>query len=399
MKYIASIILTSLLFMVSSCDSTSPNPIEVNLDSTFTGRTSDFAFEFTKTLNKEEKNNNFFVSPLGLHMALGMLLNGADNASKDELIKTLKLDGLDMATINANYLELIDKLPQIDKLVTNKLANSIWQRKGFDVSEEYKNTLKSYFKAEVYEEDFSPSTITKINKWASDNTNAKIKEVLKEITGDQVMFLINALYFKGDWALQFDKKNTTDANFNGSNGSATVEMMSKRDTFALAEMDGFKALDLNYGNGKYAMRLLLPNSENPSELINTMNTQKWNEINAAMRVQKLDLKIPKFKMEYEKKLNETLITMGMPSLFSASADLSKISKPAGKLVVGFVKQNTYVAVDEEGTEAAAVTTIGIELTSVPNYPSFNVDKPFLFYIYEKSSGTIQFVGKILDLKK
>jgi serine protease inhibitor len=396
MKYIN---LFLIFFLLSNCESTQLNPVNISVDGTFVERTSVFAFDFIKTLDKEEGNKNYFVSPLGLHMALGMLLNGADKASKEELLKTLKLGGLEIDLINKNYLELIDKLPEIDKLVINKLANSVWQRKGFDVEMDFKNTLKTYFKAQLYEEDFGPSTVTKINKWASDNTNDKIKQVLTEITGDQVMFLINALYFKGDWALQFDKKKTQDASFHGLKKTSTVEMMSKRDTFALADMGSYKALDLEYGNGKYSMRVLLPSGNNPTEIINTIDSKEWQLISKAMSVQKLDLKMPKFKMEYEKKLNKTLSTMGMPSLFSGAADLSKISAPAGKLVVGFVKQNSFVAVDEEGTEAAAVTTIGIEVTSVPNYPSFVMDRPFLFFIYEKSSGTIQFAGKILDLEK
>ena len=396
MKYINLILI---VLVMSNCESTQLNPINISVDSSFADRTIDFAFDFIKTLDKEEGNKNYFVSPLSLHIALGMLLNGSDNGSKEELLKTLRLEGLDIDLINRNYLELIEKLPEIDPHVTNKLANSVWQRKGFGVEMNFKNTLKTYFKADLYEEDFGPNTVTKINKWASDNTNDKIKQVLTEITGDQVLFLINALYFKGDWALQFDKKKTQDANFHGLKKTTLVEMMSKRDTFALADMGSYKALDLEYGNGKYAMRVLLPSGNNPTEIINSIDSKEWQSITEAMSIQKLDLKMPKFKMEYEKKLNKILSNMGIPSLFSNAADLSKISAPAGKLVVGFVKQNSFVAVDEEGTEAAAVTTIGIELTSVPNYPSFIMDKPFLFFIYEKSSGTIQFAGKVLNLEK
>jgi serine protease inhibitor len=391
--------LITLLFIMSNCESTQLKPINIDIDSSFTERTTDFAFDFLKALEKEESKKNYIISPLSLHMALGMLLNGSDKGSKEELLKTLNLEGLDIELINNNYLELIDKLPQLDNLVTNKLANSLWQKTGFNVEEDFKNTLKNYFKSELYEEDFSPNTVTKINKWASDNTNEKIKKVIEEISADQVMFLINALYFKGDWALQFDKKKTRDALFSGTKKTSTVEMMAKLDTFAMADMGNFKALDLDYGNGKYAMRVLLPNANSISDIINTLDAARWKSMNEAMAVQKVDLKLPKFKMEYEKNLNETLSHMGMPSLFTGAADLSKISGPAGKLVVGFVKQNTFVAVDEEGTEAAAVTTVGIEITSVPSYPTFAVDKPFLFFIYEKTSGTIQFTGKILDLEK
>ncbi|MFT4735068.1 MAG: serine protease inhibitor [Algoriphagus sp.] len=393
--------ILSLVLVALSCDTMSPTPAPMNVEvnATFAERTNLFAFDFLKQLEKEEKGDNFFVSPLSLHMALGMLLNGADKDSKDELTATLKLDGLEMQLINNSYAELIDKLPQVDPNVVNKLANSVWQREGFVVEEDFKNTLKNYFKAEVFEEDFSPNTVDKINQWASDNTNAKIKKVLDQITADQVMFLMNALYFKGDWANQFDKKKTFDAPFKGVDKTAMVEMMSKRDTFALVGMDGYKALDLPYGSGNYAMRVILPDNADVPALLLNLDAEEWNAISEKMVVQKIDLQLPKFKMEYEKKLNNVLSEMGMPSLFSAEADLSKISPPAGKLVVGFVKQNSFVAVDEEGTEAAAVTTIGIDLTSLPSYPTFFVDRPFLFFIYEKSSNTIQFTGKILNLEK
>ena len=392
--FISSLVLVSL-----SCDTKSPKPINVEVDATFAERANQFAFDFLNQLENEEKGDNFFVSPLSLHMALGMLLNGADNGSKDELIATLKLSGLEMELINNSYAELIDKLPEVDSKVVNKLANSVWQKKGFVVEDDFKNRLKNYFKAELYEEDFNQNTVDKINQWASDNTNAKIKKVLEEISADQVMFLINALYFKGDWSSQFEKDRTFDAPFKGREKTAMVEMMSKRDTFALAEMTGYKVLDLPYGSGNYAMRVLLPENSDAAGLLSNLDPVAWAAMNSKLSVQTVEVQLPKFKMEYEKKLNGVLSDMGMPSLFSSQADLSKISPPAGNLVVGFVKQNSFVAVDEVGTEAAAVTTIGIETTSLPYYPTFFVDRPFLFFIYEKSSNTIQFAGKILNLQK
>ncbi|AWV97795.1 serpin family protein [Arcticibacterium luteifluviistationis] len=394
-------ILLGTILLMNSCTVNSPSPqgVDVTLDAEFSKRTTSFAFDFLKELEKEEVDETFFVSPLSLHMALGMLLNGADTQSKEELIKTLNLEGLDMDLINSSYLELVDKLPNVDPLVTNELANSLWQRNGFDVEDDFKAVLKEYFKAELYEENFDQGTLTKINQWASDNTNAKITKVLEEISADQVLFLMNALYFKGDWANQFDKDKTFEDSFNGKSGLVKVDMMANLDTFAYADMGSFKAVDLPYGNQKYGMRVLLPKENDVSALLNSLDEDVWKGIDEKMYVQKLDLKLPKFKMEYEIKLNDILKNMGMPSLFSNAADLSKITAPAGKIRVGFVKQNSFVAVDEEGTEAAAVTTIGIELTSVPSYPSFYVNKPFLFFIYEKGSGTIQFAGKILDIEK
>lgn len=394
-------LLTFTLLCVVACTTTNtiaPKPIEISSD--FAQRTTDFSFDFLKTLNKEEKpEKNFFVSPLGLHMALGMLMNGSATSSEEELMKTLKLEGLSLADVNANYLKLIDGLPLVDSKVTNTLANSVWQDINFNTESSYLETLKKSFKAQLYQENFAlAGTVDKINKWASDNTNAKIEKVLDQISPDQVMFLINALYFKGDWANQFDVENTYKATFTGLNESGQVDMMSKRDTFAFADMIDYKMAELTYGSGQYSMVLVLPSNDKTLDgIIENMNTSSWEEDLKKLRVQKIDLEIPKIKMEYSVKLNEVLAKMGMPSLFTSAADLSKISPPAGKLQVGFVKQDSFVEIDEKGTEAAAVTTIGIEVTSVPNYPRFVCNKPFLFFIREKSSNTIQFVGKIVNL--
>lgn len=397
-KLILTLTLTTTLFLgLSQCDSTSPEPMSIHVNETYRQRSGDFAFSFLKELEEDEKGKNFFVSPLSLHMALGMLLNGADGVSEEELLKVLKLEGLDQATINSTYAELIEKLPRVDSKVTNTLANSIWQREGFPVEQSFKDILEDSFKADLYVEPFDQSTLGKINQWASDNTNAKIKKILNEISADQVMFLVNALYFKGDWAIEFDKSKTQKAEFYGLDQTSQVDMMANRDTFRFADMGSYQALDMEYGHGNYAMRVLLPEDNDAAGLLSSLDSEEWQNISEKQSTVKVDLRFPKLKMEYEKKLNDVLANMGVPSIFSGSADLSKISPPAGKIVVGFVKQNSFVEIDEKGTEAAAVTTIGIELTSVPQYPTFNVNKPFLFFIYEKTSGTIQFAGKILNL--
>jgi serine protease inhibitor len=226
--------------------------------------------------------------------------------------------------------------------------------------------------------------------------------VLEEITADQVMFLMNALYFKGDWQIPFDKKNTADAEFNNlNNNKKSVKMMNMTETVGYAMQSKNQALRLPYGSGNYNMTIILPTNGNKqlsvNELVNSLNTTEWEVINSNLRNQKVVVGLPKFGMEYEIKLNKVLSAMGMPTAFSDFADLSKISPPAGKLIVGFVKQNTYVAVDEVGTEAAVVTTIGIELTSLPVYPEFIANRPFVFIISEKSSNTIMFVGKVVNL--
>lgn len=390
----------AFLCIIACSDAVNIKPKPVVVSGDFAERTNVFAYEFLKELNlEEEPGNNFFVSPLGLHMALGMLLNGSDNESKTELLNTLKLNGLSDSEINKSYQQLIEGLPQADPKVVNTLANSIWQDQNFTVEPSFINVLKESFKAELYREDFSSQeTLDKINQWASDHTNAKVKKVLDEISQDQIMFLINALYFKGVWSQQFDKKNTYKTGFNGLSRITQVDMMSRRDTIAYGAFEKFQMAELSYGSGQYAMTIILPEQEQSmDQFINQLDQQTVKDAIAGLKVQKIDLEMPKIKMEYSIKLNDILSKMGMPTLFGSGADLSKIAPPAGKLKVGFVKQDSYVDINEEGTEAAAVTTIGIEVTSVPNYPRFACNRPFIFLIREKSSNTIQFIGKIVNL--
>ena len=385
-----------LLFF--ACTTQTPQPIVVS--DTVVESTNVFAFDFLKEMQKEEaKSKNFFVSPLSLNMALGMLLNGTDGNSTKEVLKTLRAENFAIHDLNSFYETLIHGLPKVDPKVTNLLANSIWQEERFPVESAFVNTLKNSFAAEHFKEDFGkPATVDKLNNWAEKNTNGKIDKILDRINQEQVMFLINALYFKGDWSQKFDKKRTFETDFYGLDKTSKVDMMVQRDTFAYASLEKFQFLELPYGNGFYNFGIVLPNEgEQLEEVINSLSTSTWEKLQKEKVVQKVDVQLPKIKMAYEIKLNKVLSNMGMPSLFTGSADLSKISPPAGKIAVGFVKQNSFLEIDEEGTEAAAVTTIGIELTSLPNYPQIICNKPFVFFIYEKSSGTIQFIGRITQL--
>lgn len=405
MKNIKNLTLAGALFlMAASCsednaDSVKPNQLLKAIPASFADQTSEFAFDFLKTHNAAEKaDKNYFVSPLSLHVALGMLANGADGKTKEELTTGLRVSS-DLTITNGIYKDLIENLPNSDPKVTNTIANSVWYRNTFSVEKSFLDILKASFNAQTYAEDFTNSaTVGKINTWASDNTNGKIKKVIEQIEPAHVMFLMNALYFKGDWKIPFKTENTRDENFAGTTGTKSVKMMSMQEKVKYAKRSNYQALELAYGGGNYVMTILLPDEKTPvGNIINTMSSSEWKSLNTALAEQKVIIGLPKFTVEYETNLNNVLGKMGMPTMFSDFADLSKISPPAGKLRVGFVKQNTFVAVDEKGTEAAAVTTIGIELTSAPILPEFICNRPFAFFISEKQSNTILFAGKIVNL--
>lgn len=404
MKTIKLLTLATACFLIAvSCkdsqNSVIPNQKLKAVPATFSDQTSEFAFDFLKKQNAEEKaDKNFFVSPLSLHIAMGMLLNGADGKTKEEIQTGLRVSS-DLTTTNEIYKDLIDNLPNSDPKVTNTIANSVWYRNSFTVEKSFLDILKTSFNAQTYAEDFAnTATVGKINNWASDNTNGKIKKVLEQIEPSQVMFLMNALYFKGDWKIPFKTENTQDANFAGTTGSKSVKMMNMTEKVKYANRTDYQAVELAYGDGNYVMTILLPNEKiNVGNVVNALSGTEWKNLNMALQEQKVIVGLPKFTLEYETNLNSVLSNMGMPTMFSDAADLSKISPPAGKLRVGFVKQNTFVAIDEKGTEAAAVTTIGVELTSVPVMPEFICNRPFLFIISEKQSNTILFAGKIVTL--
>lgn len=387
-----------LLWVALGCSSTSPSPVgeEVKISENFASRTDDFALDFFKKLNdKEPSDKNVFVSPLSLHMALGMLLNGANGQTADEIQKTLKLNGISLADANATYLKLIEGLPKADPKVTLGLANSVWNRNTFQPETDFVNILKSSFKADASQ--FSGSDATPLNTWASDKTNGKIKKVLDKIEPQMVLFLMNALYFKGDWTTSFDEQKTTDYPFQlAESKTKNVKMMQMKSKISFANRDGYFAYELPYGNSRYAMTVLVPiGTQGVNDLVTKLTAAEWNQLQQNLKaVDNLSIGLPRFTLEYEVYLNDVLEKMGMPSAFLPNiADLSKISKTQ-KLNVGFVKQNTYVAVDEKGTEAAAVTTIGVELTSLPQ--TYYADRPFVFIISEKTSDTVLFMGKMVN---
>ncbi|RYC68295.1 serpin family protein [Spirosoma sordidisoli] len=370
---------------------------QLKVPAAFADQTNRFAFDFAKRVSQKEGTaTNTFVSPLSLHMALGMILNGANGQTAQEIQKTLNLDAQTLSEANATYQNLMENLPTVDPKVTLALANSVWSRNTFPVEPSFQALLKQSFRAEIQAEDFtSPATVGKINGWASQKTNDRIPKVIDQISDQDVLFLMNALYFKGDWKTEFKPGQTIDAPFTlTSGGQRTVRMMRLNTTLRRAFKPTYTAFELPYGAGNYAMTVLLPSQNTSADaLIQSLNGASWTSLQSELTSGTIDIGLPKFTLSYEIKLNDVLTAMGMPTAFTDRADFTKINANGG-LLLSFVKQNTFVAVDEKGTEAAAVTTGGISVTSAPL--SYLCDRPFVFVIHEKTSGTVLFVGKIAD---
>ena len=402
MKHIISLSLLILIISATSCKkepegTKQPKPIDLTTkaNEVIAGSNSFGIDLFRLTAISEDKN--MMLSPLSASTALTMLLNGCDTQTYQQIRDMLGYQGLTIEEVNAAYHSLVGQLLNIDPEVKLALANSAWYRQGFDVKPAYLNTLDSAYDARIAGLDFnSPSALETINKWASDNTNGKIPKVLDAIDPYAVMFLMNALYFKGNWTYQFDPGQTASIPFHLKNGSVVdVEMM--RSLFTNVKIvydDAATVIELPYGQQNFSMVIILPDNS-LDEYLPGFDNVDWSRITANLDAitepGEGEIILPKFKFEYEKKLNEQLKSLGMIDAFDSElADLSGISDD--DIYVNFVKQNTFVDVNEEGTEAAAVTTVGIYTTGLP--VTIMMDKPFIFAIRERMTNTLLFIGKV-----
>ena len=368
-----------------------------------------FGIKLFKAIVKEEdskvpfapaptEDRNVFMSPLSVSMALGMTYNGTNGRTEEAMRRTLELDDLTIQEINESYKGLIELLANLDPKVRFDLANSIWYRQGYSFEEKFMDLNKAYFDAQVRELDFSdPSAVDIINGWVNDNTNGKIDEIVDRIDARTVMFLINAIYFKGTWTYQFDEELTRDDLFLPPDGSEkSCRMMTQKGDFQYFENSNFQAVDLPYGAGDFSMVIFLPRTEKDmNSVIEEFNQENWDLWIHSFSEHDGTLQLPKFTLEYELELNDVLQALGMGIAFSGQADLTKMYRPGG-LFISKVKHKTFVDVDEEGTEAAAVTSVEIRETAIaPSGFSMRVDRPFVFAIRENRTGTILFMGRIV----
>lgn len=358
-----------------------------------------FGLKLFREIIKEEKDSNVFISPLSVSMALGMTYNGANGETQEAMQKTLELNGLTLQEVNESYKSLIELLRGLDPKVRFQIANSIWYRHEFSFEKEFISLNRTYFNAEVRGLDFNdPNAVKIINGWVDENTNGKIKGIVDDpIDPLTVMFLINAIYFKGTWTYEFDKSLTKDDWFILPDGSKKAcKMMTQEGDFQYLETADFQAIDLPYGDGDFSMTIFLPRPQkNIDSLIAEFNQENWNQSMGSFSKHEGTLQFPKFTLEYELRLNDILKALGMAIAFDpARADFTKVYKGPDSLFISEVKHKTFVEVNEEGTEAAAVTSVEMEITSAG--PWMRVDRPFIFMIRENKSQTILFIGKIVE---
>lgn len=398
----------SILFVLltaASCDKEEdalPKEIDISLKSQqIVEADNAFGLDIFQRILANEEEDNFMISPLSISMALSMAYNGAETDTKAEMAEALGVEGFTRDELNETYRDLIAALVEADPRVAMQIANSIWYRDTYHVEQRFLDVNHTFYDAEVKEADFdAPETLDNINNWVNDKTNGKIQKIIDDIPAEMVMYLINAIYFKGTWTKEFNPESTQPMNFKTSEDEfVEAELMGRVDTLDYQKNDTFSAIRMPYGKGNFSMTVFLPNNnKSVDDVAASFTPENWKNWQSNFaETENVDIRLPKFKVEYEKTLNDILMAMGMNKAFTAQADFSSIN-PARDLFISFVKHKTFIEVDEEGTEAAAVTIIGFEKTSVdPNEPktiNFHCTKPFLYAITEKDTGAILFMGKV-----
>ena len=359
-----------------------------------------FAFDLLReTVRELPAGSNAFLSPLSASMALAMALNGANGATQEGMRAALRLDGLTEPEINAGYRDFIELLLTVDPAVEMGVANSMWAQATLPLEPAFVEAGRTWYDAEVATLDFGAAdAVETINAWVSDRTAGRIPRLLEHIAAEEVLFLINAIYFKGEWRAAFDRADTRGGPFHAADGSAAeVALMQQESPLRYAETEGYQAVDLLYGNGAFAMTVLLPRPGGaPAALLAELDAEAWRELAAGFHEQTVRLTLPRFRLEYSRRLDPDLAALGMATAFDpGAADFYRIAdvRP-DRLYISRVEQKTFVEVNEEGTEAAAATNVGVGQTSAPQVYDMTVDRPFLFAIRERFSGAILFLGQI-----
>jgi len=363
-----------------------------------------FGFELFQKANASlDEPKNTMISPMSVSLALAMVYNGTAGNTKKQMEDMLHKSNLSPEDINQSYKDLVTALQSHDPKVELSISNAIFYRNSFSVKNDFITTNQNYYQAEVSGLDFSKSTETlnKVNGWVNTKTKGKIDKIIEEVKPEDIMYLLNAIYFNGEWKYSFDTKETADRPFTKEdNTTVQVSTMTIEKPFNYYSNPNFEMLEMPYGSGKYSMLIFLPETDKKVDnLISMMTPDNVDNWISKISEQKKEVFLPKFEFKFDNSLKDELAALGMTDAFNdATANLTGISE-AAKLAISEVMHKSYIKVDERGTEAAAVTGITVGVTSMPIDNSFRVDHPFVFAIREKDTKAILFIGKVMDPKQ
>ena len=409
-KFTASFIGMILLLPMTGCGtSTNQSSLQIaegvefgEMDyETIVEPNNELGYKLLKEIEADD-DGNLFISPTSLMMALAMVYNGADGVTKEEISKALQMEGIDPTDLNKANASFMTMLNKDNDAIQLQVANSIWLNDQYKFQDEFANLSKDYFNAKIEEIDITSNDSPKqINDWVEKATYGKIDKMVDEPLDDNlVAMLLNAIYFKGDWTYPFDKKETEEKAFYLNDGNEKdVPFMKLQEKLLYTANSEFQAIQLPYADGEMSMTVILPNEGvGLDEFQSTLTNGKWEEIQSGMNSMRGTILLPKFKMSYETELNDALEALGMVSAFSDNADFSKMVEGDASLFISKVKQKTYIDVNEEGTEAAAVTGIQVDTASAPIDDPFvmDVNRPFFFAITDDVTGVVLFMGVVAN---
>lgn len=397
-------IFIGAVYNVSKPDSNTMEALAVDTNATaesitsLTNSMNTFSFNMYKEITLEN-NENIFFSPYSIFVALSMTYEGARGDTADEMYNILGFPQNNDTTL-CSFGSIYNKFNQ-NKEYTLNTANALWVKKGYKFLDSYLSFIRDYYMGKATEVNFSDraNAAALINDWIKDNTGGKIKDLIKEsdISDALTMILTNAIYFKGLWANQFDVEDTMERDFELSNGETisvpTMSLSNDDINWNYMENDELQILELPYKGDKLSMFILLPKENNITALEEMLTLENFTNWKMDLYETNVEVKLPKFKLETEYNLKEHLQNMGMKIPFTPNADFSGMN---GKqdLFIEKVRHKAFIEVDEEGTEAAAATSVDMALTAIPNTIEFNCDHPFIFLIQHKETGVILFMGKV-----
>jgi serine protease inhibitor len=366
-----------------------------------------FAFKLFAALVQQDSGANIFISPASIALALAMTYNGARGETAQAMAYTLEFGELSLDAINQANAELKALLVQQQPHVALAIANSLWARQGVEFSSEFMQRNTEFYAAEIVELDFAASSaVARINDWVRQQTNDKIAKIIDDIPGAAILFLINAIYFKGDWTKTFDKAQTRPGSFTLRDGTQQQHpMMTQSGDYRYFENADVQAISLPYADGRLSMYIFLPAPQSSLAAFQaTLNAANWDGWMRQFHSKEGRIVLPRFRLEYEVTLNQALSALGMAIAFAPqSADFSGMVATAAtgpRLCIDEVKHKTFVDVNEEGTEAAAITAVIMTRASFTAKRKFSmvVDRPFFCAIRDDQSGTILFMGSVSEPK-
>jgi serine protease inhibitor len=358
-----------------------------------------FGLDLLRQVVADAPDSTHVVSPFSASMALGMALNAAGGTTFDEMRTTLGFGVLDQDAINRSYRDLLALLVELDPAVSLSVANAVWYDRIWTLRTSFREAVEAHFAAGVEGLDFrDPGTPDRMDAWVNEATRGRISTIApRPIPDDAVAYLVNALHFLGDWREAFDPARTRTHVFQGDDGRTTpIRLMEREGRIRTSQWQGHRAADLPYGGGAWTMTVVLPRpGVGVVGLLEELDAEGWAALTSEFSEFQGILGLPRFTLAWEGRLNDALSRMGMPTAFApGQADFSGLVEEEADLYITEVRQKTFLRVDEKGTEAAAVTSVGIGVTSLP--PSFVVDRPFLLVIRERLSGTVLFLGAMVE---